>query len=69
MSINDFALTNIWGTPYAAKVNELVLNPETNNYILKHYTPKIKLLFDNQIPSATIPFTNPLMFLNNNGNK
>lgn len=47
----------IWGTPYAANVN---VKSQTK-IITQHFTPKAKLLFDNQIPSRNTYYTNPLL--------
>lgn len=56
--VYDRPLTTPDGVRYAEKVNEMVLHPGTERYILGINQPKINLLFDSQLPSLTIPLTN-----------
>lgn len=60
-SVYDMPLTTFFGKNYSIPVEELVIHKNTNAYVLPHFIPKVKLLFDSQIPYSAKYLTNPFL--------
>ena len=58
--LSHLPLTTFFGKNYSIPVEEF-LHKNTNAYVLPHFIPKVKLLFDSQIPYSAKYLTNPFL--------